>query len=542
MLRKIKFFLVSLVFGFIFGSFAQTQSAAGKITDDLQAPNCKIQTCEYLVNLPSRADILDRFTELVTSGKFGDFRIDTSEFSRLLQQETVQQSLLREQPKDNLENAQGLLRYFDVDQRQSSFVGGFFPLYLQASETIFPGGSEEKIDLEQPCSTILATLKDFDKRSPEETFSDLKKLVKELGIDVDYGVNAQSVHSPGQYAGGTVLTGSPFSAPYYTHSAGDTSNVTIAVIDTGVRGVLGSDDPFSSSLAFSEVEGFNFIYNFPDETTEPYDSYHYRAARIPFTFHGTPVAYLASESARKSSGSSPKIWPIKVCDANLTTSTHDDCRASTILIGICYAINNFEPSTTKDGKEERLVINLSLGGTQKVDIIGQALWEGMEKGAVIVTSGGNDRAIDDENINNAWKNSSIQYYPAAFECKPSERNNNGLCPYSYDKNGLIAVSSVDSSHQGSTFNVKNLYNDVAALGEYSSAPLEQRTGTSFAAPVVAGVAAAILEQHPKATPHQVEACIRTIAELTQFLAPTELIGVGIIDPSLSMSYLSKCDF
>jgi serine protease AprX len=56
----------------------------------------------------------------------------------------------------------------------------------------------------------------------------------------------------------------------------------------------------------------------------------------------------------------------------------------------------------------------------------------------------------------------------------------------------------------------------------------QLSGTSFAAPIVSGAAAAILAAHPRWTPDQVKGALMLSAQATPAATPTSL-GVGLVD-------------
>ncbi len=459
--------------------------------------------------------------ELVEQGRF---EVDISRFSNLLTSE-ARESLLSEIPE--------LLRpYFDVENSSAdNATGSFFPLYFRS-----PGitdYSDERIIVnveEFPCNGLMAFVKDLNNDS-ESALNELNKvrtlLESKYGAGVLYGPTADGSGSGGGSQSAPSLEPAVYSqATYYSYQPSEPNNVTIAVIDTGV---IGSPDPFASSLDVP-FQGYNFV----ESNTSPRDDYVYPS----FDLHGSPVAYIASTDSEASSSITPKIMPVKVCDNNSTDVLNDDCKVSDIILGVCYALNNFnlgaDPFNPEADPEQRLVINLSLGGETPVDLLGEVLWEAIDQNAVVVASGGNDAYVEEE----GEEEHEERYYPAAFECRPSD----SPCSYSYDSNGLISVSSVDGNGNPSSFSVAGAYNDVAALGEYTSGLLAGREGTSYATPVVSGVAAAILTQQPSASPEQVEACIRTIAQATNPLNPALGIGGGIIDPAIVLDNLGLCSF
>lgn len=479
-----------------------------------ESRNCLKEKCEYMFALRPDARVVERFLkELENRG----FAPDTARFSQLLEDGTLV----------NLEKEDETLRsYLDIGQRNNGVVGSLFPLYTTAI-----ADPNAKVDT-APCGGLMAFVKDLNSLPEDEAIKLLQQvrevLEREFGANVAYGPNPDGSGGGGgsqtQFTEATTFSQNT----YYAFQPTGTNNVTIAVLDTGVGGLK---DEFISSGAMSVVPGYDFV----ESDTDPSDTYTYEVppppnpASITFHQHGSPVAYIASATTQQSSGTLPKIMPVKVCGNNDSTKLDDDCRVSDIIIGVCYALANYNPSGEPN---ERLVINLSLGGEKPVDMLGEVLWQGMDEGAVIIASGGNDRYFHE--------NYQESYYPGAFECRPSDKvtvpnTSIEVCPPSpsssptYDSNGLIAVSSVDGSGTRSVFSVRALYNDVAALGEYTVAPLENRHGTSYATPVISGIAATILSQHPTAKPHEVEACIRTMAQAAQPLNPTLGIGVGILE-------------
>jgi subtilisin family serine protease len=442
------------------------------------------------------------------------------------------------------ESLKEILKDFDpskLDLSIDAITQTLYPLYYSATPMLqsLQARSSEVVDITgTPCNGLLAVVLDSLNRSEVEALEELEKvreiLEKKYGAGVTYGPNADGSHSTGGSSGAGTLQTTPFGAnkgvqeTYYTYQSLKSSNVTIAVIDTGV-----GNNKFSNQLIMQP--GFDFV----NTDTTPEDDYKYvDSSGQKFDFHGSPVAYIASSASAESSGTTPSIMPVKVCGNNDTSHTNDDCKVSNILLGVCYALKNFEANKTSD--EQRLVINLSLGGETPVDILGQALWQAIDENAVVVASGGNDQQNQNfAKVEEYERGYYEHYYPAAYECRPSE-NVSGVCPYLFDRNGLIAVSSVDENDVRSSFSVRALYNDVAALGEYISNPLTDRRGTSFATPVVSGVAAALLNQFPTATPQQIETCIRVIAIATQPRSPAEGIGVGVLDPATSLNYLKYC--
>jgi subtilisin family serine protease len=481
---------------------------------------------EYMFTLAPREDVLQRFfNELESRG----FQADTTRFTPLLEDGSL---------VDLSKEPDGIVSYLDLNQ-PNEYVGSLFPLYM-----LNPSNPRANVEL-APCSGLLVFVKDLNSLPQDDAILILQQirdiLELEFGAGVAYGPNPDG-------SGGGGSTNVTFKTQptnfnhknYYAVQAVNPSNVTIAIIDTGVGG---TNDPFQSSLEIQE--GYNFVQGNKDAS----DDYIYESVNppgIPLRQHGSPVAYISSKTTESMSVPKPQIMPVKVCDNNGSPNLDDDCKVSNIIMGICYALLNYNPENVLN---KRLVINLSLGGETPVDLLGQVIWQSMDEHAVVVASGGNDRNnLDDYNES---------YYPGAFECRPSDKIKitipstmmvRKVCPPSpsssptYDTNGLISVSSVNDDGIRSLFSVRTLYNDVAALGEYSTTPLENRQGTSFAAPVVSGIVAAILTQHPKATPQEIETCIRTVASATSPLNVFLGIGSGIIKPANMVDKLGSCTF
>jgi subtilisin family serine protease len=484
------------------------------LAEEYENQTCDRKTCQYMFTLAPREDVIRRFFEELNSRGFAP---DIGRFTAVLEDKTLL----------NLEKEPAELRsYLDLNRRNNA-TGSLFPLY-----TLAPTDQDAKVD-QAPCNGLLAFVRDLNTLPQDQALELLQQireiLEREFGAGVVYGPNPEG--SGGGGGSQTALSLESATAnqeTYYSFQPTTQNNVTVAVIDTGVGG---PKDPFAGSLILGA--GYNFVQG----NTDASDTYIYKVppppnpSSVTFYQHGSPVAYIASEASQTSSGAAPQIMPVKVCDNNGTTDLNDDCKVSDIIMGICYALKNYNPEADP---KHRLVINLSLGGEKPVDLLGNVIWQGIDEGAVIVASGGNDRYFHE--------NYQESYYPGAFECRPSDKitvsgTNIKVCPPSpsssptYDTNGLVSVSSVNNTDTRSIFSVRALYNDVAALGEYTTSLLAGRQGTSYATPVVSGIAATILSQKPTATPQQVEACLRTIAQTTNPLNPALGIGTGILDPA-----------
>jgi len=210
--------------------------------------------------------------------------------------------------------------------------------------------------------------------------------------------------------------------------------VKIAIVDTGVQ----LDHP---DLRTKLVPGYNFVEN----NAYPYDR----------NGHGTHVAGIAAAATNNGAGIAgvaPRvmIMPVKVLDDSGSGEMLQVAR------GITYAAN-----------QGAKVINLSLGSPYSTSTLQSAVQYAWERGAVIVAAAGND-------------GTSTPNYPADYP-------------------NVIAVASTNERDGKSGFANFGRWVEVAAPGEeilstYTGGYYAYLSGTSMAAPHVAGVAALMASQ------------------------------------------------
>lgn len=265
------------------------------------------------------------------------------------------------------------------------------------------------------------------------------------------------------------------------------AGTTIAVIDTGVS----SHKELGSRLLLGD--GYDFV----DDGTTPQDGYP--------GGHGTAVAVLAAGS---SSGVAQQAWvlPVRVCDDGGTCYTDD------VLAGICHSLAT---AGRRLGGIDKLVLNLSLGGETPVPAIREALEFAVQKGAVVVASGGND-----------GERGSPPHYPAAFRL-----------------GGIVAVAALDASiteevtgdWKPASFSTRGDYIDVSApgtdltSGTPSGGYASSYTGTSYAAALVSGGVALWREAYPELSAAEVEGRLKSAARPLEY--PAEAVGAGMLDLS-----------
>ncbi len=201
--------------------------------------------------------------------------------------------------------------------------------------------------------------------------------------------------------------------------------------------------------------------------------------------HGTLVAGLIVRVAPDA-----MILPLKVLDSDGLTSTF------TLVKGIYHAV---------DASAD--VVNISMGSTVDTMVLGGAIADAVAAGVVVVASAGNEDT------------SSPVRYPAG-----------------YASLGVISVASTDNSDVRSHFSNFGFHITLCAPGNSITSTVPgggfgRASGTSFAAPLVAGGAALVKQRHINAPPHTIAL---TLANSSRRIANVnsgyeELLGSGRID-------------
>ncbi|MCS7252116.1 MAG: S8 family peptidase [Thermoflexus sp.] len=260
-----------------------------------------------------------------------------------------------------------------------------------------------------------------------------------------------------------------------------TSSVVIAVIDTGV-------DYTHPDLSSSRIWlGYDFVNYDPD----PMDD----------EGHGTHVAGIAGANTNNGIGIAGVCWrcdllAVKVLDQEGSGYDTD------IADGIRYAAD----WGTASGK--RTIINLSLGGLYSSSVLADAVFYARSQGALLVAAAGND-------------NTNVPFYPAAYP-------------------GVIGVSATNPSDQRAYFSNYGSYVDIAApgVGIWSTYPPSVypygylylwASGTSMAAPHVAGVAGLVWSRRPTLTPNEVCNLLLSTADDLGVAGRDDIYGYGRLD-------------
>lgn len=290
------------------------------------------------------------------------------------------------------------------------------------------------------------------------------------------------LHNTGQSGG---LVNADINAPEAWYITTGSTNVTLAVLDTGVSL---SHPEFSGRL----VAGWDFANN----DSNPDDDHG----------HGTHVAGIAAATGNNARGIAGVSWrtrimPVKVLNAN-GSGSH-----SMIINGIQFAANN--------GAH---VINMSLGGTSYSQAMQDAINYAHNRGVLVVAAAGNCGGSNYSQNGCSYQNQTN--YPAAM-------------------NRVLAVAATTRTDTRSSFSNQGSYVDIAAPGSdiYSTWPgnsYKYQSGTSMAAPFVAGLATLIRARYPSYTPAQVaQAIVHNAVDLGS-PGRDNAFGCGRINAQLSL--------
>lgn len=257
------------------------------------------------------------------------------------------------------------------------------------------------------------------------------------------------------------------------------AGVTIAVLDTGFTAALDTGHELTGAAGnrLSRVKA-------PINALVPYPTAQSLTGAGDFwEGHGTQVAILAAGNV-SGVAVGADVLPIKVCSPG---SGRASCSTRDVLRGLCVALNAVPAN--------RLVLNLSLGGAAPTGAIHAVLGWASSQGAVVVAAGGNGhgRGLGGPGTPDP------EEYPAAFA--RSHAPSQVALP-------LLAVASTGPGSGGrslssstvwrlSAFSTLGSYLNISAPGEALDLGHDQvYSGTSFAAPLVAGAAALIRQASP----------------------------------------------
>jgi subtilisin family serine protease len=262
----------------------------------------------------------------------------------------------------------------------------------------------------------------------------------------------------------------------WDRSKGSLSQV-VAVIDSGVNGK-------HPDLAGRTVAGFNALTNVGIAAGAASDDFG----------HGSMVAGIVAAGTNNSEGIAGVAWNAKVMPVKVLNSLGRGTD-SDIVQGIKWAADH--------GAK---ILNLSLGGPTDSPALHDAVKYAAGKGAVVIVAAGNTGA-------------DRPMYPAAY----SE---------------AIAVGATDDAGRITDFSTHGSWVDLAAPGwgilstgrpDAEGYIYYSGDGTSFAAPIVAGIAVLVRTQNPSFTPAQVASRLRSTARDAGPRGVDPFYGAGVVD-------------
>ncbi len=259
---------------------------------------------------------------------------------------------------------------------------------------------------------------------------------------------------------------------------GYSHDVVVAVVDTGVD--LGHPD-----LDSKMVQGYNFAY----DNGNPDDD----------NGHGTHVGGIVGAESNNSQGVAGVSWGAKIMPVKVLNAWGSGY-LSDVANGIIYAADH--------GAD---VINLSLGTSYYSGTLQSAVDYAYNKGVTVIAAAGNS-------------GNSTMSYPAGC-------------------NHVIGVGATDQNDSKASFSTYNSSVDVSAPGvsiasswyRGSGYSYALASGTSMAAPHVAGLAALLLSQDPSHGPDDVESIIKTACDDLGSAGRDDYFGEGRINAQLALS-------
>ena len=306
------------------------------------------------------------------------------------------------------------------------------------------------------------------------------------------------------------LFGVPHAWDHYHGQVGDGGTVVVAVIDSGVYGA-------HPDLASKMLPGWDFYDN--DANTDPGPSNGHAE-------HGTHVAGIAAASgddgygvAGVAYGPAVAILPVKVFDAaGVNASISDLVRAIRWSAGLAV------PGVATNSNRAH-VINMSLGVPGTYPALDAAAHDAWDAGSLLVGASGNHTgAMEDPGV----------LSPANAPC-------------------VIAVGSVDSDYEVSSFSNTGPQVELVAPGGFSNSGCARvystvpppsfhdcSSGTSMAAPFVAGVAALLIGQGDHTTPAQVRDRLSNTALRASWMHDTRSYGNGVVCADTALGAVSIC--
>jgi subtilisin family serine protease len=318
-------------------------------------------------------------------------------------------------------------------------------------------------------------------RSPAAAIRSLAQSALVAGATPNYIRRASAVPNDPYFASGEPYL-TTIRMPQAWNLSHGSSAVIIAVVDTGVTPV--------ADLAGQLLAGHNFVQDdegLPDDYRVPDENDAHDNSLIG---HGTLVAGIAAATTNNALGIAGVAWDASVLPVKVLNS-HGAGTDLQIAAGIVWAVDH--------GAN---IVNLSLRGFAPGTALCDTVSYATSKGALVVAAAGND-------------GTGAPIYPAA-------------CP------GAVAVSATDTNGDFASFSSYGPWVSLAAPGIQITSTRNNNlfgaeSGTSLAAPIVAGVAALLSAQHPDWSPAQIALQLEQTAQDRGPVGVDPYYGHGLLD-------------
>jgi subtilisin family serine protease len=314
---------------------------------------------------------------------------------------------------------------------------------------------------------------------------------------------------------------------------GGSENIVVAVLDTGVdidhpdlknniwvnsREIQGNGVDDDKNGYIDDYQGWDFIRNTSDPRPKFDESYVSGAIH-----HGTIVSGIIAATANNHQGLAGLAWNAKIMPLRVLNS-----QGSGSIDAVIRAVNYAKNNGAK-------IINLSFVGTNRSELLAQALKDAWRSGVVIVAAAGNEASGQTENLD------AVPSYPICLDANDPD-------------NYIIGVGATDPlDHKASFSNYGSGCLDIMAPGSRVYGLLARNTslpdyqnyyggywsGTSVAVPLVSATAALLKSLNPFSSSQQVRDAILSKTDNIDLLNPefSGELGKGRLNTYKAVNYV-----
>jgi subtilisin family serine protease len=316
--------------------------------------------------------------------------------------------------------------------------------------------------------------------------------------------------------------------------------VKVGVIDSGIdytNSLFGSctENQFANRSCLKVRGGHDFV----DDDPNPNDT----------LGHGTHVAgIIAGNGQLKGVAPEAELWAYRVC-------ADSGCYEEAIIKAIERSVDPNQDGNTSDHLD---VINLSLGGAgDPDDPISQAVDAAVSAGVVVVCSAGNSGPSDNTIGSPGTARNAItvaashpRQVPANSTVSPgyavdqvADFSSRGPVDWESTTRGSYSILKPDITAPGVRICSARSRTSTITDRDCLAPDLVALSGTSMAAPHIAGVAALLKQSHPSWSPTEIKNALKSSAKtltdpLTNAPYPTTVQGAGRVDALLAIGAVS----